>query len=299
MNLWNFCLLASLLFLPTCAEQQREQSKNTEAELMSANNTTDAQQDSTPKDTINRLAEVPSSAEDWTGLYHPKYLKGDFKATEHPDFAVVPKAWTDGDGTYYLHTATIQAFGAMRKAALQDGVELIIVSAFRNFSRQKAIWEAKWNGKRLLEGKENAKTHYPDPANRARAILRYSSMPGTSRHHWGTDLDLNRLNNNYFASGEGLKIYEWLKANAATYGFCQPYTAKGPQRPNGYEEEKWHWSYMPLSAPLTTYAAISLQNDNISGFAGAESAPQIKVVENYVLGINQACRQVHLSTPLN
>ena len=80
----------------------------------------------------------------------------------------------------------------------------------------------------------------PEPVERARMILTYSSMPGTSRHHWGTDMDLNKDNNGYFATGEGLKVYEWLQAHAHEYGFCQPYTPKGPNRPEGYNEEKWH-----------------------------------------------------------
>ncbi|PHI18331.1 peptidase M15 [Lewinellaceae bacterium SD302] len=260
-----------------------------------------ADQDSVPEGTIASFDSpsslkssppvAPVTATNWTDLYHPRYLTGKFTAKDHPDFQVVPKAWTDGDGTYYLHARTIEAFGEMRNAALNDGVRLTIVSAFRNFDRQKAIWEAKWEGRRVLEGKINAALAYPDPADRARAILRYSSMPGTSRHHWGTDLDLNRLTNSYYESGQGLKVYEWLNENAAEYGFCQPYTAKGTQRPNGYEEEKWHWSFTPISSMLTAYAEANLRDTMISGFAGAKSAPQIEVVENYVLGINPECRK--------
>ena len=69
-------------------------------------------------------------------------------------------------------------------------------------------------------------------------------MPGTSRHHWGTDFDINQLNNTYYTKGEGLIIYQWLKKNANKYGFAQPYTE---QRTEGYKEEKWHWSYLPLA----------------------------------------------------
>lgn len=244
----------------------------------------------TSVDTITPERNVAKS-ENWQDGLHPKYLMGKFTQSEHPAIVMVPKALTDGDGSYYLHRQTLEAFQKMHAAAKADNVELTIVSAFRNFDRQKAIWEAKWNGHRLLEGKEKADEVYPDPADRATAILRYSSMPGSSRHHWGTDLDLNNLNNSYFASGEGLKVYNWLQANAAIYGFCQPYTAKGAERPHGYEEEKWHWSYMPLSAPLTAYAQKYLQDSMIQGFAGAESAPMIGVVDKYVLGINAACKK--------
>ncbi|WP_020571499.1 M15 family metallopeptidase [Neolewinella persica] len=216
------------------------------------------------------------------------YLTGKFDPANHPDFVKVAAKYTDGD-PYVLHQDTYAGFEAMHAAAKADGVKLVIVSATRNFKRQKQIWEAKWNGQRLLEGKEKADEVYPEPADRARAILRYSSMPGTSRHHWGTDLDLNALNNEHFKSGEGKKVYDWLTANAATYGFCQPYTPKGAERPQGYEEERWHWSYLPIATQLTDYAVSQMKDADIGGFAGAAAATEIEVINDYVLGINREC----------
>ncbi|MEO0734669.1 MAG: M15 family metallopeptidase, partial [Bacteroidota bacterium] len=218
-----------------------------------------------------------------------RYLTGRFDPTVHPDFVKVAPKYTDGD-PYVLHRDTYAAFEKMHAAALADGVKLIMVSATRNFARQKQIWEAKWRGERLLEGTEKADEVYPDPADRARAILRYSSMPGTSRHHWGTDIDFNALTNGYFDAGEGKKVYDWLTAHAHEHGFCQTYTPKGAARPTGYEEERWHWSYLPLATRLTNYAATELRDEDIAGFAGAEAAPAIGILKNYVLGINPACR---------
>ena len=223
------------------------------------------------------------------GLPTATYLTGKFDPSENPYFARVAAGYTDGD-PYLLHQATYAAFERMHAAAGAAGVNLVMVSATRNFDRQKQIWEAKWNGKRLLEGTEKADEVYPDPADRARAILRYSSMPGTSRHHWGTDIDLNALTNDYFEAGEGKKVYDWLTANAGAYGFCQPYTTKGADRPNGYEEERWHWSYLPLATQLTDYAMSRMRNEDIGGFDGAEAAGSIDVINNYVLGINPACK---------
>jgi LAS superfamily LD-carboxypeptidase LdcB len=233
-----------------------------------------------PNVSLDSVPRIPSYA----------YLTGKFEPSQHPDFVPVANRYTDGD-PYVLHRDTYAAFERMHAAALADGVDLRIVSATRNFERQKQIWEAKWNGRRLLEGREKADEVYPDPADRARAILRYSSMPGTSRHHWGTDIDLNALTNAFFDAGEGKRIYDWLTTHAADYGFCQPYTPKGSERPNGYEEERWHWSYLPLATRLTDYAATELRDEDISGFAGAAAAPRIAVIENYVLGINPACRE--------
>lgn len=239
------------------------------------------------------LPDAPAAIQastNWQDYYHPKYLQGRFTASEHPEMVLVPKELTDRDGSYHMHREALVAFRAMQAAAAEEGIRLYIVSAFRNFDRQKSIWEAKWKGQRLLEGKEVAPEAYPDPAQRALAILRYSSMPGTSRHHWGTDIDLNRLNNEYFEAGEGKKIYDWLIAHAANYGFCQPYTPLGNERPHGYQEERWHWSYMPIARKLTQFAAQQLQYDMIKGFEGAEIAKKIEVIDRYVLGVNAACK---------
>ena len=218
------------------------------------------------------------------------YLTGHFEPAQHPDFSIIDAQYADREGLYLRKDAYAQ-FKAMYAAAQQEGVKLIIRSATRNFNYQKGIWERKWNGERALEGNETAPQAYPEPQERALAILRYSSMPGTSRHHWGTDIDLNSFDNDYFATGEGKKIYDWLLAHAAEYGFCQPYTAKGPARPEGYNEERWHWSYLPVASQLTRLARRDLQDSMIAGFAGAEVAPAIGVVQKYVLGVSEACQE--------
>jgi LAS superfamily LD-carboxypeptidase LdcB len=176
----------------------------------------------------------------------------------------------------------------MYEAAKKDGITLKIISATRNFSSQKGIWEAKWTGERIVEGKNLAKD-VKDTVERAKIILHYSSMPGTSRHHWGTDIDINDLNDSYFTSGQGKKEYEWLVKNAPAYGFCQPYSPKGAERPNGYEEEKWHWSYMPVSRELARLYPQKVQYPMINGFKGCGTAASIDVIRNYVGGVSADC----------
>ena len=78
---------------------------------------------------------------------------------------------------------------------------------------------------------------------------------------------------------------------AARFGFCQPYTPKGENRPYGYNEEKWHWSYMPLSKTFTQQAGLHLKDKMIKGFEGAETAVDIQVIKHFVLGINSACKK--------
>ncbi|MCZ2100535.1 MAG: M15 family metallopeptidase [Chitinophagales bacterium] len=229
---------------------------------------------------------IPSEARDTVDL---AYIMGQFDPAKHPDFVVIPTMYRDSE-IRYLRKDVLDAFIAMYEAAKKEGITLKILSATRNFDNQKRIWENKWTGKTLLEGGINAAKDIPDPEQRARKILEYSSMPGTSRHHWGSDIDLNNFNNPYFEKGEGLKIYTWMQEHAHQYGFCQPYSEMGTDRNSGYFEEKWHWSYMPVSIPLTEQAKRYFKNEMIAGFMGSETAVAIDMLRHYILGISTACQ---------
>lgn len=215
------------------------------------------------------------------------YLLGKFSPEAHPLFMKIdPTLTTIQNG--YLRKETHEAFREMHKAARRDGINLSIVSATRNFNTQKGIWEAKWNGQRKVEGVDL--TTVKDLYERSNRILRYSSMPGTSRHHWGTDIDINSVEPEYFKTPKGKKEYLWLAQHAAKYGFCQTYTPKDSLRPAGYEEEPWHWSYTPISGALLTEYNQTVTYDHLRGFAGDMTADSLKVIRVYVGGINPRCR---------
>lgn len=209
------------------------------------------------------------------------YLMGKFDPARHPDFVPVGKPYANKPGMM-LRRETFAAFKKMWAAANQEGVTLTIISSTRSFEQQKNIWEGKWS---------RFAAEYPQADARARKILEYSAMPGASRHHWGTDIDLNDLNNPSFETGgRHVKVYAWLKEHAHEYGFCQPYTAKTEHRPYGYNEEKWHWSYLPLAMPLLREYSEAVRDEMLLGFSGAETAKPIHIVDHYVLGINQDCK---------
>ncbi len=213
------------------------------------------------------------------------YLLGKFEPASHPSFAQLKDAHATGSAKNgYLRKEAYEAFIKMSDAARKEGVVLTIISATRNFEAQKRIWENKWEGRTLVENGTNLTT-VSDPKERARIILLYSSMPGTSRHHWGTDMDLNSLRNSFFDEGDGLKIYTWLTAHAAKFGFCQPYTSKADGKRTGYEEERWHWSYLPLSGVFLEEYKKSITYQDITGFAGSEVAKPMDVIKNYVEGV--------------
>lgn len=203
-------------------------------------------------------------------------LLGQFEPAAHPDFVQIDAKYTT-KSEIYLRREAYAAFELMYAAAAADGIDLKIISATRNFDYQKGIWERKWQRPRYMGWSDFAK---------AKDILTYSSMPGSSRHHWGTDIDLNALSNDWFSTGEGKRIYEWLTEHGPSYGFWQVYTAKDNGR-KGYNEEKWHWSYLPLA---TTYLQVyndSIEAVDIRRFGGAELADSLQIISDYVNGIER------------
>lgn len=205
-------------------------------------------------------------------VYTKAELLGDIDPSQEKGFDRVKEKYASRNDAY-LRDEVYDAFRNMWKDARKDGVDLIIISATRNRSYQSGIWNRKWNS---FGGNES---------DRAERILQYSSMPGTSRHHWGTDFDLNSLENSYFESGEGKKIYDWLNTHASEYGFFQPYTRYNGFRDAGYREEKWHWSYYPLASRFQRAYTHIITYEDINGFEGSWYAEKLDVINNYVNGI--------------
>lgn len=181
----------------------------------------------------------------------------------------------------YLEKETASAFKRMYKAAKLDGINLKIVSGARNYYSQKSIWERKF--------KKNEQAGM-SPIENAKKILLYSSMPSTSRHHWGTDIDINSLEPSYFEYGRGKIEYDWLVKNGAKFGFCQTYSDFDKNdRSSGYQEESWHWTYMPKSKKFLAEYNKTVGYEDINGFLGSELAEQLGMIENYVNGISSDC----------
>lgn len=197
------------------------------------------------------------------------------QTNERPEtFVEVSSAWSDRK--IYMDSVAYNSFQEMAEAARVDGINLVIISGYRSFNYQKIIWDRKWEANKDLSD-----------SLKVLKILEFSSMPGISRHHWGTDIDLNSLENDYFENGYGLKVYNWLVDNAMAYGFFQPYTNKNGGR-SGFEEEKWHWSYFPLADNyLYCYSIDTNVKDYVEGFKGSEYYLKLNILEDYVMGVSQ------------
>lgn len=216
------------------------------------------------------------------------YLMGKFDPAQREDFVAVPAVDSISGYKMYLRKETLDAFLEMQNAADKDDIDLKIASATRNFDYQKNLWNNKWTGFVLVGGKNLAKS-IPNGMERFEKILEYSAVPGTSRHHWGTDIDINNANPQYFETKQGEKEYAWLVKNAENFGFCQPYDLKDNDRPEGYNEEKWHWSYLPLSKTFTQEYKNLITDADIKGFNGDQYVTGQDLITNHVLGINPDC----------
>jgi len=164
-----------------------------------------------------------------------------------------------GEG-YKLRQEAHDAFLKMKTAAAKDDIKIYVVSSYRNYAHQKRIWTRKY--KRFT-------TNGLSPEKAIKKIIEYSTIPGTSRHHWGTDIDIvdanppqpsSLLNPEHFHNnGPFCKLKEWLDIHANTYGFYLVYTDNANRK--GFKYEPWHLSYKPLSKDyLTAYKKIDVSS---------------------------------------
>ena len=236
------------------------------------------------------------SGKNYYGKTKPEqYVLGRFNFRKHSLFISAKKAGIPvkkGRNVYIrkeVAKVLKRVFQDFKKA--HPNIRLYITSGTRNYWIQKSIWNAKWSGRRKVGGGRLPKTH-PGPYQRALKILEYSSMPGTSRHHWGTDVDFNILINSYFERGNGKIIFRWMKKNMHKYGFCQTYTSG---RKSGYFEEKWHWSYLPLARKMNRdwnrfYSRNPHKINSGKGFKGSKYKKITKLAPIYVNSINEKCK---------
>lgn len=168
-----------------------------------------------------------------------------------------------------MHKEAKNAFLKMKQAASKENITIEIVSAYRSFERQKQIFEGKYN-RFTKQGLS--------PSEAIEKIIEYSTIPGTSRHHWGTDIDIIDANaprpehvlqeEHFHGKGPFCRLKEWLNEYANSFNFYEVYTNNANR--NGFKYEPWHFSYAPVSIPmLTAYKKLNLQrilqNEQIEG----------------------------------
>jgi LAS superfamily LD-carboxypeptidase LdcB len=189
-----------------------------------------------------------------------------------------------------LEDSAFQSFEKMQKAALKDGVNIRIVSGYRHFNDQLRIWNKKYRRYKKQNLSEKDIFHL---------ISNYSAIPGTSRHHWGTEIDIIDANptpkngylnpKNFSTGGIYNKLYQWMNIYGTDFGFYLVYTDE--ENRNGFKFEPWHYSYKPLSQSyLKHYSRLDLveciKNDRIGGNGYLDKNCLLSYFHTHLLGIN-------------
>lgn len=123
-----------------------------------------------------------------------------------------------------LTPAAATAWGRMRSAAANNGIDLQLVSAYRGVTYQVNLIRRRLNEGKSLED-----------------ILKVSAAPGYSEHHGGRAVDVTApgckpLEESFADS----RAYRWLKSNGGIYGFRESF---GMANRHGISWEPWHWCY--------------------------------------------------------
>ena len=168
-----------------------------------------------------------------------------------------------GRGEALIHRSIEEPLRALKEDAEEAGFDLAVASGYRSYERQKSIWEAKARGEQPLLDETGhplpSEGRLLKPKEKVYAICRWSSIPGASRHHWGTDLDIfdrKALPSQDYRLQLSLEevalggifdpFHRWLNQKIRTnsaYGLFRPYEVDR----GGVGPERWHISFAPWS----------------------------------------------------
>ncbi|MEX1034088.1 MAG: M15 family metallopeptidase [Cellvibrionaceae bacterium] len=177
-----------------------------------------------------------------------------------------------------LHAQVVGPFKQLRAAARIAGFDLAVASSFRDFSRQQAIWDDKLAGRRPVLDDHGVPVALErlDDWGKVQAVMRWSALPGASRHHWGTDLDIFDRNGlgpdhphveltaaEWQPGGPFYEFHGWLgeaMARGQACGFVRPYSVDR----GGIACEPWHISYEPVAADFQRTLSAAVLREVIS-----------------------------------
>ncbi|CAH6852787.1 D,D-carboxypeptidase family protein [Vibrio chagasii] len=161
-----------------------------------------------------------------------------------------------GTKTFLVHSDVIDDLNRLIEAAQLAGFKMEIASGFRDYERQSLIWNRKFSGEAPILDSDSQPLDASTLTEHQKlsAILRWSALPGASRHHWGCDFDVfarNHLPEDTqlqlepweYLTGHQQAFYQWLSIHASQFGFFFPYS----RDLGGVAIEPWHISHRSVS----------------------------------------------------
>ena len=183
---------------------------------------------------------------------------------------------------HFLQAEAAKAFQGLQQSAVNNGFNLQPASSFRDFARQQLIWNGKFTGERKVHDDFGTALELGqlDDWQKCQAILRWSALPGASRHHWGTEIDI--FDPDLLPQGQTLQLEPWeyekggyffelsefLTENLPHFDFTLPFMQMPKNKKIG--REPWHISYLPLAEQAakqfsSEVLTLSWQNEEIGG----------------------------------
>ncbi|MBR1912021.1 MAG: M15 family metallopeptidase [Treponema sp.] len=147
--------------------------------------------------------------------YVPKDLiplkKNDLFAISRNDLSLRPEAY--------------KALETLSRAALDDGIKLLVSSTYRSYTYQEGLFKryVAQDGVELAE--------------------RYSARPGTSQHQLGVAVDFGSITDDWGDT----KMGKWVYEHAADYGWSLSFP-RNYEDVTGYMWECWHFRYIGKAA---------------------------------------------------
>lgn len=214
----------------------------------------------------------------------------------HDALALLP-----GSSSIRVHRDILPDWQRLQDAASAAGFSVVAASGYRDFERQRQIWNGKAAGTRpvLDRAGEPLDIHALPPREQLMAILRWSAIPGCSRHHWGTDLDVYdaaAIPADYRVQltaaecepgGPFYPFHHWLDTylQDPAAGFFRPYA----EDRGGIAPERWHLSHAPTAA---RYDAL-LEQDTLARWLGQQDIALLDtLLEEWPTLFNRDIRRV-------
>ena len=124
-----------------------------------------------------------------------------------------------------LRPEAYAALEDLSRAALNDGIKLLVSSTYRSYQYQEGLFNryVKQDGLELAE--------------------RYSARPGTSQHQLGVAVDFGSITDDWGDT----KMGKWVYDHAADFGWSLSFP-QGYEDVTGYMWECWHFRYIGKEA---------------------------------------------------
>lgn len=179
-----------------------------------------------------------------------------------------------------VHGSVIAPLQQLIADAKKAGFQLEVASGYRSFERQLHIWNDKCIGNKAILNDQGDVIDIDSLSalEKIYAILRWSALPGASRHHWGTDIDIydaaaTPLNyqlqlhpDEYTGDGLFAPMMAWLDEylqQSNSPAFYRPYL----HDTGGVSPELWHLSYRPVASRYEAQFSVSVLRNYLSSLS--------------------------------